>query len=271
MKKSLRFLLMIVALVTVATADAQQAADPRVADLVRAGRIRVALHLAQYSKDPVTGELRGLGAGTVMVQIADALAARLGVEVQLIGYPTPHTVVECLRVGACDVGFGGIERAAEVSHSPPFLQLDYTYLVPAGSSIRSIADADQPGVRIAVVRNHLSTLALSRILKHVEPISAEIPSAAFDLLRTGQADAFASTRPVLLAYSTKLPGSRVLEDRYGANLVAMAVAKDQTGRLAYVSEFIEEAKASGLVQRAIERAGERGIRVAPPGNPTAQK
>lgn len=91
--------------------------------------------------------------------------------------------------------------------------------------------------------------------------------AAFNLLRIGQADTFASTRPVLLAYSTKLPGSQVLEDRYGANLIAMAVAKDQTGRLAYFSEFIEEAKASGIVQRAIERAGERGVGVAPPRKP----
>jgi polar amino acid transport system substrate-binding protein len=51
----------------------------------------------------------------------------------------------------------------------------------------------------------------------------------------------------------------------------MAVRNDQAGRLAYISEFIEEAKASGLVQRAIERAGQPGIRVAPPGNPTVQK
>ena len=246
-----------------AIAQAQQAADPRVADLVKAGRIRVALHLAQYTKDPVTGELRGLGSGTVSVQIAHALAARLGVEVQLVGYPSPPAVEECLKAGTCDVGFAGIERAAALGLSPPFLQLDYTYLVPAGSSIRSVVDADRPGVRVAVVRNHLSTLALSRTLKHIKPIDTEIPEAAFDLLRTGQADAFASTRPVLLAYSAKLPDSRVLEDRYGANLVAMAVAKDQAGRLAYISEFIEEAKASEFVQRAIERAGERGIRVAP--------
>ena len=250
-----------------AIAEAQQAADPRVAGLVRVGRIRVALHLAQYSKDPVTGELRGLGSGTVSVQIAHALAARLGVEVQLVGYPTPPTVEECLKAGTCDVGFVGIERAAAVGLSPPFLQLDYTYLVPAGSSIRSVSDADRPGVRIAVVRNHLSTSALIPLLKHVKPISAEIPDAAFDLLRTGQVDAFASTRSVLLAYSTKLPDSRVLEDRYGENLLAMAVAKDQAGRLAYISEFIEEAKASGLVQRAIERAGERGLRAAPPREP----
>ena len=97
-----------------------------------------------------------------------------------------------------------------------------------------------------------------------------MPDAAFDLLRTGHADAFASNLPVLLAYSTKLPGSRVLEDRYGANLSAMAVAKDQAGRLAYISEFIEEAIASGLVQQAIERAGVRGVRVAPAGKSSTE-
>jgi polar amino acid transport system substrate-binding protein len=247
-----------------AVAEAQQAADPRVADLVKAGRIRVALHNAQHTKDPVTGEVRAFGTGAVFVQIAHALATRLGVEVQLVGYPSPPAIEECLNAGACDVGTVGIERAAVVGVSPPYVESDYTYLVPAGSSIRSVADADRPGVRIAVVRSHLSTLTLSRILQHAKPIVAENPEAAFNLLRTGQADTFASTRPVLLSYSTKLPDSQVLEDRYGANLIAMAAAKDQAGRLAYFSEFIEEAKASGVVQRAIERAGEHGLRVAPP-------
>jgi polar amino acid transport system substrate-binding protein len=275
MKKSLRFLPMTIALLaTVAAADSQQAADPRVADLVTAGRIRIALHLGQFTKDPVTGELRGMGPGVVFMDIARALSARLGVETILVGHPTPAKLVECVKAGACDVGIVGIEpsRAAEVDFSPPFTQFDYTYLVPTGCPIRSVADADGRGVRIAVVRNHTSTLALGRILKHAEMVGAEIPEAAFDLLRTGRADALAAPRPQLLEYSTKLAGSRVLDDRYGANLgTAMVIPKGQPGRLAYVSEFIEEAKASGFVQRAIERAGERGIRVAPPGNPTAQK
>jgi len=66
--------------------------------------------------------------------------------------------------------------------------------------------------------------------------------------------------------STQLPGSRVLADRYGASFSAMAVPKGHAGRLAYVSEFIEAAKASGLVQRALERDGQGGVQVAPPGN-----
>jgi len=270
MKKSFRFLLMMAALLVGATiANAQQIPDPRVADLVRAGKIRVALFPPEYTKDPVTGELRG-GA---FIEMARAFAARLGVEAQLVEYPTPPKVVECLKAETCDLGFVGIDRATEVGlgFSQPFMQLDFTYLVPAGSSIRNVADADRPGVRIAVVGSHLSTVALSRILKHATLVYAETPDPTFDLLRTGHADAMASIRSALLEYSPKLPGSRVLEDSYGANRVTMVVAKGQAGRLAYVSEFIEEAKASGLVQRAIERGGAGGYQAISPGNPNAQK
>jgi polar amino acid transport system substrate-binding protein len=241
-----------------------QRADPRIADLVQAGKIRVALFLPQYTKHPVSGELRGLGTGFVAMEITRALAARLGVEVRLMEHPTPPQAVASLKSGACDVAFLGIEpsRSTEVDFSPPVVQFDYTYLVPASSPIYSTAGADRPGIRIAVVRNHASTLALGRIVKHAELIGVELPDSAFDLLRAGHADAFALPRERLLDYSNKLPGSRVLEDSYGVNLVAIAVAKGQAGRLAYINEFIEAAKASGLIQRAIDRGALRGFEVA---------
>jgi polar amino acid transport system substrate-binding protein len=53
--------------------------------------------------------------------------------------------------------------------------------------------------------------------------------------------------------------------------VAMAVPKGKTERLAYVGEFVEEAKASGLVQRVIERAGRTGLQVVPLASPTPKK
>lgn len=236
-------------------------ADLRVEDLGRVGRVRVALFPSFiYTKDRVTGDLRGVG-----IEIARALAARLGVEFLPVEYSAPPKVMEGLNAGACDVGFLGIDpsRIAEVDFSPPIMQVDWTYLVPAGSSIHSVADADRPGVRIAIVRNHAMDLALSRILNQAEPLRAETPDDTFDVLRTGHADVQAGVRPALLEYSTQLPGSRVLEDRYGSNSVAMVVPKGQVERLAYISDFVEEAKASGLVQRAIECAGLRGILVAP--------
>ena len=274
MKRSFRVIVIAVALpMGATTADAQRVPDPRVADLVRAGKVRGALFLPQYATDPATGEMRGAAGGIVMIALARALAARLGVELLLVGHPTPLQATECLKAGACDVALGmGIDRTrtTEVDFSPPFMQLDFTYLVPAGSSVQSVADVDRAGVRIAAVRNHASTLALSRILKHGELVYGETPDMTFDLLRAGRADALAQARPVLLDYSTQLPGSRVLPERYGAYLLAMALPKGQAARLAYITEFIEEAKASGLVQQAIERGGLRGVQVAPPGNPTVQ-
>jgi polar amino acid transport system substrate-binding protein len=244
--------------------EAQQVPDPRVADLVQAGKIRVGMHSIMYTKDSRTGEVKAASTGIILFDIARTLGARIGVEVLPVGHPTIPEMLTCLTAGGCDVGFMGPDPSrAGVDFSPPILQLDYTFLVPAGSSIQRIADADRPDVRIAVVRDHASTLTLSRTFKHAQLVYAATPDPTFELLRTGQADAFASIRAVLLAYSAKLPGSRVLEDHYGANLLGMVVPKGQAARLAYISEFIEQAKASGLVQLAIERAGLPGHKVAP--------
>jgi polar amino acid transport system substrate-binding protein len=114
---------------------------------------------------------------------------------------------------------------------------------------------------VAVVRDHAMDFALRGKLKHAQPVYAGTPDAAFELLRAGQADVMAGIRPGLLKYSDGLPGSRVLEDRYGANVLAMAVAKGQPGWLACVSGFIEEARSSGLVQRAIASAGLGGVEI----------
>jgi polar amino acid transport system substrate-binding protein len=253
----------LVLLAAPSIAEAQRAPDPRVADLVQAGRIRFALFPPQYTKDPLTGELKG-----VWADVARELAARIGVQAVLIEHRTPPEMVACLKSGACDVGFLGYDpaRAAAVEgFSPAFIEFDYTYLVPKGSAIRSVADADRPGIRIAVVNAHASTLALNRIRKHAELVTVDTPDNAFEMLRGGRVDAWASARQALVDYSVKLGGgSRVLEDRYGANRAAVVVARGQTARLAYISEFIEEIKASGFVQQSISRSGWRGVQVAAP-------
>jgi len=249
-----------------ASANAQQPSlDRRVGDIVQAGKIRVGLHLPQFVKDPTTGEIQGQGTGKVIVTIAQALGAQLGVKLELVGHPSPPKLIECLQAHGCDAGFLGFVpgRTGDVGFTPPYIMVPFTLMVPASSSIRSIADVDKTGVRIAAVRNHASTLALRRVVKQAEIVDVEIPDEAFELLRSGRADAWASPRPPLLEYAPKLAGARVLDGRYGENLQSMAVPKDRTERLAYISEFLEAAKSSGLVQKAIEHAGEHGMEVAP--------
>jgi polar amino acid transport system substrate-binding protein len=176
---------------------------------------------------------------------------------------------KCIKTGGCDVGFMLIDpaRATEVDFTPAFVRSDYTYLVPANSQIRSAADVDRPGVRIAAVRGHASTAALLRIVKQASPVYGDTFESAVDQLRTGNAEVFASIREVVLQYSTRLSGSRVLEDNYQSNLAGIAVPKGNAGRLGYIGDFLDDMKRSGSLQQLVDGAGLRGVEmVAPKGS-----
>lgn len=232
--------------------------DARVADLVRAGQVRIGMFPPHYVKNVATGELEGWG-----VDLAHALATRIGVAGRPIEYSGPDKFLEGLNADGCDVGFlvNSPAWVSSVDYSQPFLQQDFTFLLPPGSAIRSIEDVDQPEIRIAVVRHHASTLELARILKRAKMVTADTLQGAFELLRDGQTDTLAQTRPQLLEDSLKLPGSVVLESRYGVVFSVMGVVKGKSERLAYINEFLRDAKTSGLVQRAFDRAGWRGVQV----------
>jgi ABC-type amino acid transport substrate-binding protein len=133
-----------------AHAQSVQQGDQRVRDIVGAGKVRIGVFPStQYSKDTKTGEQRGLA-----LAITRALTSRLGVtEVATVEHPNPVAVVACVKAGECDLGFVSIEpaRLAEVDFTPPYIRRDFTYLVPANSSVRGVDDADRPGIRIATV------------------------------------------------------------------------------------------------------------------------
>jgi polar amino acid transport system substrate-binding protein len=237
-------------------------ADPRLAALAAAGAIRLALFLPQYAED-ATG-IRGIGTGFIAIEMVNALAARVGVATRVIKYPSPKDAVAGLQDGACDLAFLGIEpsRVAVVDFSPALFEFDYSLLVPAGSTIWSLEDADQARRRIGLVEGHASALALRRIVKQAELIGVELPENAFDLLKDQKVDALAFPRDQLIAFAERLPGARVLTKGYGVNRVGIAVAKGGTGLLSYLSDFAAEAKTTGLVRRVIERGGLDGFDVA---------
>jgi polar amino acid transport system substrate-binding protein len=246
-----------------AAVAAAPTSDPRVADLVRAGRVRVGVGLANLGsaiKDPATGELRGIAA-----DLARALAARIGVALQAVEYPRPGAVLDGAPTGAWDVAFLVLDPARSViaDFSPPYMRSDFSFLVPEGSSIRNLNDADQPGNRIAVPRGDAVDLTLSRLAKRATVVRVDNQAAGDALLRARQVSAYAAPRPVLLAMSAQLPGSRVIEEAFASISFAAFVPKGHAGHLTYVSEFLEQAKSSGLVQQFIDRSGMRGFKVAP--------
>ena len=245
-----------------ARALAQSSPDPRVMDLVQSGKLRVALGLGSPAlalKDPKSGEVRGPA-----LDLARVLATKIGVRLEQVEYPRPGAILQGIGNDEWDVTFlvADPARSAEADFSPPYMQTDYTYLVPAGSSKHSVVDVDQPGVRIAVPRGDGSDLRLTKVLKHAELVRADSTAAIIDMVRADQVDAYAGPRVVLLKLSDQSPGSRVLDDGFADIVYVAMVPKGKVGRIAYVSDFIEEAKSSGFVQRAIEQYGLKGVQVA---------
>ena len=231
---------------------------------MQSGTLRIGLGLGSLTtvtRNPATGEVTGIA-----LELGRALAARIGIKLVSVEYPRPGAVIDGLRANAWDVTVLLIDpaRAEQVDFSNPHMQSDLTYLVPAGSTIQSVADADQSGGRIVVARGDMSDLVLTRVLKRAELVRSDSISAAVEVMRTGGANAVALNRPSLIAQSATLPGSRVLSDGFGEIYSAMAVPKGHAGRLAYINEFIEDAKTSGLVSRIIEALALHGVRAAPP-------
>jgi polar amino acid transport system substrate-binding protein len=228
--------------------------DLRAAHVVSGGALRLALFPSFFWRNDASGTPRGVG-----VTIAQALADSVGVTLDCAVHGSPPEVVEALAAGSADVALLGIERAraAAVDFSGPLMSADFTYLVPDASAVRAIADADRLGVRIALVRHHAMDGALQ--LNHASRVYAATPDAAFELLRAGSADVLAGIRPGLLSYARQWPDARVLDERYGRNIIALAVPKGVADWRAFVGEFAEGARADGIVRRTIEQAGLTGV------------
>jgi polar amino acid transport system substrate-binding protein len=233
------------------------------ADLAPRGRLRAGINYGNFilaSKDPASGESRG-----VAIDLARELARRLDVAIELIAYDGVAGMVDAAKVGAWDIAFLGIDpaREGEISFTAAYLEIEATYLVPPGSPIRTVADVDREGVRVAAPARANYELFLSRHLVRARLVRAPSADAAYDLLVRGEVDVLAGLRQALIGLALKLTGSRVLDGRFMAVQQAVGVPRGRDAGLAYLRRVVEEAKASGLVARAIERTGARGVAVAP--------
>ena len=241
---------------TAPTAEARQAVAPT-------GKLRVALQLGSphnVIRDSATGAMKGVG-----FDLGTELARRIGVPFEPVLYPSVGALLEGGKSGAWDIAFVGFSpaRAKEWDFSPLHMEVEFGYLIPGGSSILTMADADRPGIRVAVQDKSQPDLFLSRTSKNAVVVRAASLAATLELMKSGNADAIFSIKPSLFEASNQLPGSRVLDGRPGIDPHAMAMPKGRDAGAAYARKFIEQAKADGLVQAAITRAGMRGAVVAP--------
>jgi polar amino acid transport system substrate-binding protein len=249
-----------------ACASAPISSDVRT-ELAPRGTLRAGINYGNVvlaTKDEKNGELRG-----VHVDLARELAKRIGVPIELIGFDSAGAMVDGLKSGALDVALLSAEpaRANEIVFSPAYVDIDATYLVPAGSPIRDVADIDQPGKRIAIAGKSAYEFFLSRNLKHAKLVPGPGTFGAYDVFVSGKLDALVGIRPRLVIESERLPGSRVLAGRFMAIEQTIASPKGRDAAAAYIHQFVEDVNATGVVARMLAEHRVRGVSVSPAAPP----
>ncbi len=225
--------------------------------LAPSGKLRAALYPGTPTSilDPKESEPRGVG-----YELGKALAARLGVPYDPVVYPKNADVLAAVKAGNADVAFTNASpaRQKEMNFGPPYLLIELGYLVSANSPIKSPANVDQKGRRIGVTAHSTSDATLSRELKNAEVVRATTVGAGAEMLASGKIDAFATNKATLFEMAEKVPGARVLPERWGEERHAIAFPHGREQGAALIKDFTEQALSSGLVKDAMERAGLKG-------------
>jgi len=229
-------------------------------ELAPTGTLRVAINLgnAVLAQKDASGALTG-----VSVDLARELGRRLSVPVELVPFDAAGKVSEAFKTGALDVVFLAIEpaRASEIAFTPPYVLIEGVYLVPQDSPLRSVAEVDREGVRIAVNKGSAYDLFLTRTLKYAQLVRAD---SGVDTFMKDKLDAAAGVKQPLVEYARTHPEVRVMDGRFMEIQQAMGTAKGRDAGARYLREFIEEMKKSGFVADALKSSNQPDAAVAPP-------
>ena len=227
--------------------------------LAPSGKLKAAL----YPGTP-TSILRDEGENSkgVGFEVGRALAQRLGLPYAPIVYAKNADVQSAIQASAADVAFTNASpaRAQIMDFAQPYLDLELGYLVPKDSPIHNIEDIDKPGRKVGVAIGSSSEAQLSKDLKQAQVVRAETVGLATEMLADGRMDTFATNKATLYEMGEKLPGSRVLDGRWGLERHAMGIPKGRGNEaMTFLRTFTDAIVAEGLVSAAAKRAGLRGV------------
>ena len=235
-----------------------------VSELAPTGVLRAAINMGNFLL--VTGRTSAGDPEGVAPDMAREIASQLGVPVSYVPYARPGELADAAGSGVWDIGLIGAEpqRAEKIAFTPAYVEIEATYLVPAGSPLQTIADVDKRGRRVGVTARSAYGLWLENNYKEGELLQFDNAEAALKAFDGEKLDAYAGLRPGLIDLQKARPGSRLLDGQFTAVQQAVGTARSNAAGATFLREFVEEAKKSGLVARLIERHKVTGrLSVAP--------
>jgi polar amino acid transport system substrate-binding protein len=234
------------------------------AQLAPTGVLRAGINLSNFLL--VTGRSESGDPTGVAPDMAREIAAALGVPVKYVTFKSPGELGDQVGKDVWDIGLIGAEpqRAERIRFTAAYVEIEATYMVPEGSPIKSIADVDRKGVRIAVSARSAYDLWLVNNIRNATLVQVSGLDAAYEKFMSDKLEVLAGLRPGLLKDVEKAPGLRILDGKFTAVQQAVGTAKANDEAAAFLADFVETAKRSGMVQGFIDRHKVRGLSVAPP-------
>jgi polar amino acid transport system substrate-binding protein len=238
-------------------------ADALKDEIAPTGKLRVAIGIspaggAYWSTRNQDGSYAG-----VPVDLGKEMADQLGVPVEYVAYPNSGQITDAASKGVWDVTFLPEDpaRATRMSFGPIYEVADATYIVKAGSSVTNFQRLDQPGVKVAAVNNTTTMRGAIAHLKQAKVTGYQTYDEIFGLLGSGEIDAFALSRDQLNAMAKKIPGTRVLDETFKQTVTAVAVPLNHPQSLAFVTRFMVDATANGMLRKAYDNNGLKGTAI----------
>jgi polar amino acid transport system substrate-binding protein len=223
------------------------------AELAPTGTLRVALVAVNplfVTQNAPPGHARGIA-----VDIANRLAARLGVPMTPLLYPSVVGVMEAASRGEWDITFLPVvpERATVMNFTAPFMYSESTFVVAEESPARGIEDLDQRGKVLVAVARSTQDVWLRANVKSATVVSASTPAAALQMLQERKVDAYASNTAALADPSRRLQGTRLVAGSFVDTPIAMAVIKVRPSADAFAYEFMDGLRVSGAIEEIVAR------------------
>lgn len=242
-----------------------QGSTLEIVELCPTGTLRVGV-VSAPAQTALFVVLDGSGAPQgVTVDVSIELARKIGVPVEFVVAPNTGELTDAMVAGKIDISFMPVddERKKRIDFGPAYAVVDSTYMATATSGISKIAEIDRPGVRVVAIAGTVTNRAVSRTLINATVTAVNSVDDAMEMLRTARAEAFALSRDALPPFVAKLPGSRIVDGAFQQTSIAIALPKERPGALRYMTAFMQEAKSSGLIRTALDKAGVRDLAVAP--------
>src|ERR1700684_2469406 len=184
------------------------------AELAPTGVLRAGINMSNFLL--VTGKSPSGDPQGVAPDMAADIARRLGVPVAYVKFDRPSKLADAAGTNVWDIGLIGAEpaRAEKIDFTPAYCEIEATYLVPAGSPFKTVADVDRPGSRIAVRRGSAYDLWLERNIKQATVLRSDTADGPLNQFVAEGLEALASLKPALLTDVEKVPGSRILPGNF---------------------------------------------------------